>query len=275
MNKEIYFRGLKKGEIRELGVIYLLIERPYLQKEIQIKFEKIIGEKINDQTLSNTLKGLEKRKIIKREPIKKKGKGANPNLVSIPKNHYTLVNLINYLYSYGDIPLLLRIKTRFIYSRYSKDLIILPMVRKTELILENMLKRYGNIDFAFEDEERQLILKILQNSPSALHYTVNWNYKDLIGILDFKRSTLKSLDDNDLRSMLKDQFIFKLQTYLGEDILKMGSYDPIEYTISAEFLQVMENELAKNYTKCIHLLSPEIEGNIIKRTIRTRMKFPD
>ncbi len=273
MNKEFEFRDLKKGERRGLGVIYLLINEDLPQKDILKDIEKVIGEKIDTKTLSNVLRDLEIKEIIKKEPFKEKGKRGYQNLISIPKNHYTLKKLICYLYLMNDVPFLLLLKGTFIYSNYPRKLIDIDLVLEIESKLGIILNRYNSIDFSFKEDERQLIIKILQNSPSALHYAIKLYENDLVEIMDFKKLT-KNLSFVDFQKELKEHFIFKLQTYLGEDISKIGSYTPIEYTTSAIFLPIKKEELTK-YNKGV-FISQEIERSKIKRTIiaRKRMKAP-
>ncbi|MGB9937415.1 MAG: hypothetical protein ACPK7O_06815 [Methanobacterium sp.] len=281
MNKEIYFRGLKKGERRGLGVIWLLIEKDLPQQELLRGINGIIDEKIDDKTLSNTLKDLEKNEIIKKETIIKKGSWPPHNLVFIPKDYHTLVKIMGYLYSRNDAPFLLNLKRHFINSNYAKKVINFDLVKEIESKLENILQnKHSNIEFVFNEKEKQLILNILQSSPSALHYAINLSDEDLNKILDYKtwellkevinKNVFEEMLSKELKNKLKDRFMFNLQAYLSEDISKIGSPEPIEYITSIKFLQKEIDE--KNYIYAPNINSSIIiEEDMIKNTLNTHI----
>lgn len=278
MNKELYYKGLKKGKRRQLGIIRLLIRKEdFPQKNIPKMIEKDIDEKINYKILSEEIKKLKLKEIIKTKPFYEEGRGPARNKVFIPKDYQTLVKLIGYLYSIKDIPFLLNLKKSLIHSKYIKDVVNQDFVLKIQSNLKELLKeKYGNVEFDFKKEEKCLILIILQNSPSALYYATNLYYEDLIEILDYNIWNLlentenKSSFEEVIGNKLKERFIFNLQAYLGEDISKIGSNEPLEHITSTIFLQ---NEIMEGYYYCDVHLSQVIKKDKVKNAIKTHSKI--
>ena len=288
MNKEFYFKGLGIEDRRRLGIINLLIDKELPQKIVLKEIKRVIDDELDDGKLNNALKPLRKMGIIKNRPFIDKRNRLN-NLLFIPKNHTTLQQLLEYLYSKDDAPFLLNLKRYFIHSKYAKNLINPDLVLKIQSELQDIFQE-KRIKFIFNEEEKQLILKILQNSPSALYYVTNLYYDNLSNMLDYKiGESLKKVADKslfdeiyskgpknvkepknvfvELGNELKNDFIFNLLTYLSQDISKFGSPEPIEYTTSIKFLQ---KELEENYIYVSNVhFSQVTEEDRVKNTIKT------
>lgn len=272
--------GLKKSQKRGLIIINSLLNRDLLQQDLKIILSRRLNENITDSKLSNILSELEELQIIKRKPLRKKGKGPNPNLVFIPPEYHTLTNLLEYIYSINDVIFNISLKRRFTRSKYAITIIGNELILKIQSMIENIFQeKYGDYNFVFSDEEKQIILKILQNSPSALLYITQNPYKKLIdGSFSFSdRFKLNIYEKGPLyvdyetflkirKNRFKKSFIFNLQIRLSEDILKFGSKDSIEYTMTIKFLQ---ND--RSYGLNVHL-AQEIEEDTVKTKIKTREK---
>lgn len=271
------FGHLKKGQKRGLVVINSLLNRDLYQQDLKKILERLLNEDITDGILANILSDLEKLQIIKRRPVRKEGFGANPNLVFLPTEYHNLKNLLEYIYSINGSTFNIRLKRRFTRSKYAKKTIGNELILKIQTMIESIFQeKRGDYNFVFSDEEKQIILKILQNSPSALFYVTQNPYEEL-----FNKSTILFLSqklniyengplyvdyDSFLkmkRDRFKKYFLFNLQIRLSEDLLKFGSKDPIEYTMSLKFLQKGNKGLNVR-------LSQGIEDNMVKNRIKTQ-----
>lgn len=259
---------LNKGERREIVALYKLLRHDILQKDLWKFISKQLKENLADGNIDHVLKPLEKKKIIKRKPFKKEGRGANPNLVFIPKNHFTLVNLLNEIYSLKKDLCTSMIKRSFIRSPFARGLINMELVLKILSEIESIIN-IENFNFVFNDEEKEFILKILRYSPSALRYSTSSCYDDFQKVLESKKwKKLKEILDEDtylerITEELKKQFIFNLQLHAGEDLSQGIANDlkPVEYKISIKFLPEEEMDI---YPK---KLSMKIEEDEIESTI--------
>lgn len=270
MINDDYGEGLTKIEKRRLAAIIFLMYKDLSRKELGKKVENFLNDKISKQDLTKFIKSLKDKEIVKTKTFDIEGKKGTQKCVFIPKDDYTLIKLIDYLYSINEVPLLLYVKRKLMYSKLLKE-VDPKLITKTESYLNNVINQYVKTDFCFSNKEKQLILNVLQNSPSALHYVTKLYREDVVKTLDYQKIISNHISAEKFRKKLKDHFIFKLQACLGEDISQIGSYVPIEYTTSTKFLHVNEEELDQNYNYGVFSLQ-EIDGNMVKRIIRTRGK---
>jgi hypothetical protein len=255
---------IKKEQKRRLYILkYLLDGREHLQPSLfsSLNSSKEFDGEISEATLSGVLGNLDKEKIITRNPIKKEGKGANPNVIIINKDYETLVKLISE-FSSPDIGVLAdSFKSHFILSVYAQKLINKDCLLKIESNICDLVKAKISVkDFKFSIEECDIILNILQSSPSALYYATN-NYEVLEKILEDFRTYESILDDLDEQgiNIIKKKFILNLQLKLGDDII-IGIANlkkTVEYKISIKFTDInprskrLEQNIERNKVESI------------------------
>lgn len=227
-------------------------------------------EEINKDNLSRAVKDLSCDNLIKVTPVPRKGRGSNyGNGLTLIKSHKVLIKVVNEIYELTDSKLKELCQNIFIRSKFAEDLINTNLVNKVELDLQRIISEEDNsIKFEFTNKEKELMLRIIKMSPSALHYLTRRDYKKFIigyikpfkkhiGYVETGKQTFSSfqtdkitLKNNEQFNMgLKDEIFMNLQVQIGEDVQKRIVKDAVNYKVSLTFLDGKSSRTLHNQVR--------------------------
>lgn len=188
--------------------------------------------------VSIILKELREEGILETVAFKRGGRGPSPNQHYLKQDpdalSKILIKLLNpklSLFSYSNFV------AKMMSSVYLNNLINIDTVKTLE----------NNLKISFNEEEREIILKIIKISPNALSKVLEYSQRKF-----FSGHLMLSLEESSYEN--KKFLLFELQFLLGEDIKRMSFVNSkIKYKITVsfegEFTEEEEGKIFQNVKK--------------------------
>lgn len=210
------------GELRN----YKDFENDY---RIPIAVLKSYSGEITNQNLSRSLKSLEEGGIIKRETVPQEGRGPDPKvnyLIQTPDALYLILKKIN---DFRKVFRPLLINKTIMFGK-----ILINSNYGHKLVNKELLEKFTFIKFvAFEENEIEIVYKIIKSSPSALFFLL----EVLMGVPDSQIPFPNAFSiESENRKILYSELLLRL----GADIIeyphdKFKTIHPLKFEFKVSF----------------------------------------